>query len=150
MKVLLINPKANLPIEVRTSPPLGLAYLGAVSEERGDEVRILDMEVEETPLSQVLGEERPDLIGITANTIQIKAAWRVGQEIKAQIDLPIVLGGPHPTLLPEESAQRPEVDIVVRGEGESTWADLCQKLEGGGLIRGGRRDQLPPKWEGGP
>jgi len=134
MKVLLINPKANLPIEVRTSPPLGLAYLGAVSEERGDEVRILDMEVEEAPLSQVLREERPDLIGITANTIQIKAAWRVAQEIKAQIDLPIVLGGPHPTVLPEESAQRVEVDIVVRGEGETTWADLCQKWEVGASL----------------
>lgn len=131
MKVLLINPKVNLPIEVRTSPPLGLAYLGAVSEERGDEARILDMEVEETPLTQVLGEERPDLIGITANTIQIKAAWQVAQEIKAEIDLPIALGGPHPTVLPEESAQRPEVDIVVRGEGEVTWVDLCQKLEAG-------------------
>jgi len=134
MKVLLINPKANLPIEVRTSPPLGLAYLGAVSEERGDAVRILDMEVEEAPLSQVLREERPDLIGITANTIQIKAAWRVAQEIKAQIDLPIVLGGPHPTVLPEESAQRVEVDIVVRGEGETTWADLCQKWEVGASL----------------
>ena len=123
-----------MPIEVRTSPPLGLAYLGAVSEKRGDEVRILDMEVEETPISQVLREERPDLVGITANTIQIKAAWRVAQEIKAEIDLPIILGGPHPALLPEESAQRPEVDIVVRGEGEVTWADLCQKLEAGASL----------------
>lgn len=118
-----------MPIEVRTSPPLGLAYLGAVSEERGDEVRILDMEVEETPLNQVLREERPDLVGITANTIQIKAAWRVAQEIKAEMALPIVLGGPHPTVLPEESVKRPEVDVVVRGEGEATWADLCQRLE---------------------
>ncbi|MFQ6000780.1 MAG: B12-binding domain-containing radical SAM protein [Anaerolineae bacterium] len=134
MKVLLINPKANLPIEVRTSPPLGLAYLGAVSEERGDEVRILDMEAEETPLSQVLREERPDLVGITANTIQIKAAWRVAQDIKAEMALPVVLGGPHPTVLPEESAQRPEVDIVVRGEGEATWAHLCQRLEAGALL----------------
>jgi len=134
MKVLLINPKVNLPIEVRTSPPLGLAYLGAVSEERGDEVRILDMEVEETPLNQVLREERPDLVGITANTIQIKAAWRVAQEIKAEMAPPIVLGGPHPTVLPEESVKRPEVDVVVRGEGEATWADLCQRLESGALL----------------
>jgi len=92
------------------------------------------MEVEEAPLSQVLREERPDLVGITANTIQIKAAWRVAQEIKAEVALPIVLGGPHPTLLPQESAQRPEVDIVVRGEGEATWADLCQKWEGGASL----------------
>lgn len=134
MKVLLINPKANLPIEVRTSPPLGLAYLGAVSEQRGDEVRILDMEVEESPLSLVLREERPDLVGITANTIQIKAAWRVAREIKAEMALPIVLGGPHPTVLPEESAQRPEVDIVVRAEGEATWVDLCPRLEEGASL----------------
>lgn len=123
-----------MPIEVRTSPPLGLAYLGAVSEQRGHEVRILDMEVEESPLSLVLREERPDLVGITANTIQIKAAWRVAREIKAEMALPIVLGGPHPTVLPEESAQRPEVDIVVRGEGEATWVDLCPRLEEGASL----------------
>mgnify|MGYP000845516086 CR=1 FL=1 len=40
MRVLLINPKFRLPIDTRTTAHLGLAYLGAVSERRGDEVVI--------------------------------------------------------------------------------------------------------------
>ncbi len=136
MRVLLINPKANLPIDVRSSPSLGLAYIAAVSEKQGDEVRILDMEVESTPLRQVVKEHAPEVIGITANTIQIKATWRVAQELKEITGAPIVLGGPHPTFLPAESVERPEVDIVVRSEGEMTWVDLCAHLESGEPLEG--------------
>jgi len=132
MKVLFINPKTNLPIETRTSPSLGLAYLGAVSEQQGHTVRIYDGDVEDTLLERVLRDFAPDLVGITANTIQIKSAWRDAAVVKSVADIPVVLGGPHPTVLPAESAERPEVDIVVRGEGEVTWEELCQwrKVDG--------------------
>jgi len=126
MKVLLINPKTNLPIETRTSPSLGLAYLGAVSEQQGHTVRIYDGDVENISLEKVLRDFAPDLVGITANTIQIKSAWRDAALVKSVADIPVVLGGPHPTVLPAESAERQEVDIVVRGEGEATWEELCQ------------------------
>jgi len=126
IKVLLINPKTDLPIETRTSPSLGLAYLGAVSERQGHTVYIYDGDVENISLEKVLRDFAPDLVGITANTIQIKSAWRDAAAVKSLSDIPVVLGGPHPTVLPTESVERPEVDIVVRGEGESTWEELCQ------------------------
>ena len=129
MKVLLINPKIDLPIDVRSSPSLGLAYLAAMSEQRGDEVRVLDMDVEDTPLRQVVREHVPEVIGITANTIQIAGAWRAARELKHITHATVVLGGPHPTFLPAESVERPEIDIVVRGEGELSWVDLCAHLE---------------------
>jgi anaerobic magnesium-protoporphyrin IX monomethyl ester cyclase len=131
LRVLLINPGVDLPIDVRSSPSLGLAYIAATAEKRGDEVRILDMEVESTPLRQVVKEHAADVVGISANTIQIKTAWRVAQELKEMTAVPIVLGGPHPTFLPAESVERPEIDIVVRSEGEITWVDLCAHLESG-------------------
>ena len=43
MRLLLVNPKSKLPIDTRTSPPLGLAYLAAVAEQRGDEVCVHDV-----------------------------------------------------------------------------------------------------------
>jgi len=44
--------------------------------------------------------------------------------------LPIILGGAHATLLPEETlVATPEIDIIVRGEGEETIIDLLQALE---------------------
>ena len=42
MRVMIVNPKFRLPIDTRTTPHLGLAYLAAVSEERGDEVLLFD------------------------------------------------------------------------------------------------------------
>jgi anaerobic magnesium-protoporphyrin IX monomethyl ester cyclase len=126
MKVLLINPKVNLPIETRTSPSLGLAYLGAVSERQGHTVRVYDGDVEDISLEKVLRDFAPDLVGITANTIQIKSAWRDAAVVKSVADIPVVLGGPHPTVLPAESVEHSEVDIVVRGEGEATWEELCR------------------------
>jgi anaerobic magnesium-protoporphyrin IX monomethyl ester cyclase len=118
LRVLLIDPKTDLPIDVRRSPSLGLAYLAAASERRGDEVRVLDMQAEDTPLERVVTEHSPDVVGITATTIQIESAWRFARGLKRLTDARIVLGGSHPTVLPAESVERPEIDAVVRGEGE--------------------------------
>ena len=128
LRVLLIVPGATLPIATRTSPQLGIAYLAAVSEARGDRVRVYDGDVEDNSLDNVLREFEPDLVGITANTTQIKGAWRDAGVVKAWRDVPVVLGGPHPAVLPEESLQLGTVDIVARGEGEVTWQELSEML----------------------
>ncbi len=129
MRVALINPKFRLPIDTRTTPHLGLAYLAAVSEKRGDEVVIFDADVEKQSVADFVQEFRPHIVGITANTPQVKQAWRAAQSIKEVYDCPIVLGGPHVSVLPEESCEKPYVDIVVRGEGEDGWVDICNRLE---------------------
>ena len=129
MRVALINPKFRLPIDTRTTPHLGLAYLAAFSEKRGDEVVIFDADVEKQPIAEFIQEYRPDIVGITANTPQVKQAWRTAKAIKEVHDCLIVLGGPHVSVLPEESCEKPFVDVVVRGEGEETWVDVCNRLE---------------------
>ncbi len=129
MKVVLINPKFHLPIDTRTTPHLGLAYLAAVSERRGDEVYIYDADVEDEPLDRLTLRVKPDLVGITANTPQVKQAWRHAEAIKEVWDVPVVIGGPHPSVLPEESATKKAIDIVVEGEGEDTWIDISNRLE---------------------
>ena len=129
MRVALINPRFRLPIDTRTTAHLGLAYLAAVSERRGDEVVIFDADVEKQTVAEFVQEFRPHLVGITANTPQVKQAWRTAKAIKEVHDCPIVLGGPHVSVLPEESCEKPYVDIVVRGEGEDAWIDISQRLE---------------------
>ena len=130
MRVLLINPKFHLPIDTRTTPHLGLAYLAAISERRGDEVCVFDMDVENMPLTQKVSEFKPHIVGITANTPQVKQAWLAARTIKALADTPVVIGGPHPSALPDESAVKPEIDVVVRGEGEATWVELSDLVDG--------------------
>ncbi len=129
LRVLLVNPRFQLPIDTRTTPHLGLAYLAAVSEQRGDEVRVFDMDVEDVPLTDFAREYQPDLVGITSNTPQVMQGWSAARQIKAALDVPIVQGGPHISALPEEAAARPEIDIAARGEGEATWLELCQTIE---------------------
>jgi len=129
LRVLLINPRFQLPIDTRTTPHLGIAYLAAVSERRGDEVRVFDMDVEEVRLTDFVREYQPEIVGITSNTPQVKQGWSAARTIKLVLDVPIAQGGPHVSALPEESAARPEIDIVARGEGEETWIDLCNTLE---------------------
>ncbi len=130
MRVLLINPRFQLPIDTRTTPHLGIAYLAAVSERRGDEVAVFDQDVEEVRLTDFVREYRPDIVGIGTNTPQVKQGWLCAREVKGVLpNVVVVQGGPHVSALPEESAARAEIDIVVRGEGEDTWIDLCNILE---------------------
>lgn len=133
MRVALINPRFRLPIDTRTTAHLGLAYLGAVSQKRGDTVRVFDCDVEEQSLEDFVQEFKPNLIGITANTPQVKQAWRTAKAIKDVYDVPIVLGGPHVSVAAEgldyESVERPYVDMVVRGEGEAPWLEISNKVE---------------------
>jgi anaerobic magnesium-protoporphyrin IX monomethyl ester cyclase len=133
LRVALINPMFRLPIDTRTSPHMGLAYLGAVSERRGDDVRIYDADIEEQSLADFICEFKPQIVGITANTPQVKQSWRTAAAIKKELDVPIVLGGPHVSVVSEEldfeSLNSPAVDMVVRGEGEGPWIEVCNLVE---------------------
>jgi radical SAM superfamily enzyme YgiQ (UPF0313 family) len=133
LRVALINPKFRLPIDTRTSPHLALAYLGAVSERRGDEVRVFDADVEEQSFQDFLREFKPHLVGITTNTPQVKQSWRTAAAIKEVMDIPVVLGGPHVSVVSEEldfeSLRQPQVDLVVRGEGEGPWIEISDIVE---------------------
>ncbi len=134
MKVLLVSPKSTA-WSSRKHIPLGLGYLAAVLERGGHQVQLYDAEVEEEPLTSVLDQGRFQLVGVTAVTPLIYEAWEVAKEAKERGAV-TVLGGPHPTLLPDESLERPEVDLVVRGEGEETIIELVEALEGGRSLEG--------------
>lgn len=76
---------------------------------------------------------RPDLVGITMLSVEVASALRVSQICKQyKPDLPVVWGGVHPTFLYAESLRYPEVDFVVRGEGEHAMLELCRVFEGKG------------------
>ena len=96
-------------------------------------MRIYDADVEEQPLAEFIQEFRPHIVGITANTPQVKQAWRTAAAIKAAADIPVVLGGPHVSVVSEdldfESLRQPGVDMVVRGEGEGPWIEICDLVE---------------------
>ena len=130
MKILLINPCPSV-WHAPKVPPLGLGYIAAVLEREGHAVRIWDAVVE--PQKPSLSGY--DLVGATAVTPQIREAWKLLAEAKAH-GACTVLGGPHPTCMPEESLNQPQVDFVVRQEGEAAIVDLVRAIEQGGRLQG--------------
>jgi radical SAM superfamily enzyme YgiQ (UPF0313 family) len=127
MRILLISPISKV-WSSRKHIPLGLGYLAAVLEQAGHQVRIYDAVVEDEPLRDVLERGKFEVVGISSTTPIINEAWEAAREAKAHGAVTI-LGGPHLTLLPDESMQRPEVDLVVRGEGEDAIVEIASNLE---------------------
>lgn len=72
-------------------------------------------------------DEQPDLIGITCNSGNMDTARVVVGRLRAH-GIPIVLGGSHPTVLPEQSLRYTGADLCVQGEGEQTLLDIVQAL----------------------
>jgi radical SAM superfamily enzyme YgiQ (UPF0313 family) len=83
--------------------------------------------VEEEPLSDLLVGQPFDIVGISSVTPLIHEAWEAARQAKTQHSITI-LGGPHPTLMPDESLEQPQVDLVVRGEAEETIVEIVQAL----------------------
>jgi radical SAM superfamily enzyme YgiQ (UPF0313 family) len=69
-----------------------------------------------------------DLVGITAMTHQAARAYEIADRFR-QRGIPVVLGGIHPTVLPDEARQH--ADAVVVGEAEPVWAQLLSDLRAG-------------------
>ncbi len=128
MKVLLVSPKSTV-WSSRTHIHMGLGYLaGSLIDAGYDRVTLFDAAVEDESLSAHLARERYDIVGISSPTPLIYEAWEAAAQAKEQGAITI-LGGPHLTLMPEESMQRPEVDLVVRGEAEDTLVEILQEIE---------------------
>ena len=107
--------------------PLALLHIAASLKQDGFSVRILDMRLEDYRQVQV---GNPVFVGISCMSgLQIKYALEFARYVRTQNPAcPLVWGGVHPTLLPEQTACNDFVDIVVRGEGELIVKDLAVAL----------------------
>ncbi|NMA26949.1 MAG: B12-binding domain-containing radical SAM protein [Burkholderiales bacterium] len=117
-------------------PPLNLAMLGAYLNARGVEVEIRDFDVE--PLDDLepwLERFQPDLVGMTAMTPMILGAAKLAERIRRFAShLPVVIGGPHASAIPERTLREfPQFDFAVSGEGEVPLAHLVESLGGASL-----------------
>lgn len=151
MRVLLIQPPYDLDDddERQAMPPLGLAYVAAVLERDGHEVRILDCVAEGFRRLVALPEGRrrhgldgddlvrtvrdfdPRVVGVSCLfSSQSPAAHHVCRLVKsADPDLVTVMGGAHPSVVPEEVLADANVDLAAIGEGEMTMLRLVRALE---------------------
>ena len=127
MKVLFIQPP--YPFSEFPKPSYALMSLGAALKAKGVEVEVLDLLSTRYSLKKIdacLARYEPDLIGITSVTMNFPTAVKTIQYCKTLRPRAVtVMGGPHVTFTAVETLRAfPGVDIIVRGEGEETFADL--------------------------
>jgi len=117
MKVVLYQPDDGEPPHY----PVQLLMLGAALEEAGHEPIIIDGRLGDTPPSDY------HMLGVSALTgNQITDALKFCEKSPARVK---VWGGWHPTLLPEQTARHPMVDVAVIGQGEETITQLADNNE---------------------
>ncbi|MBI4287981.1 MAG: cobalamin B12-binding domain-containing protein [Chloroflexi bacterium] len=146
--------------------PLGISYLAGVLEQSGIEVSIYNPDIVtrgkkstdesripkyhtyintlrslEHPLwsevETVIARHQPDLVGITVMTARYGSALNVSKIVKRlSKDVPVVWGGIHPTIMADDCLKHPEVDVVVRGEGEYVFKNLVEHFGQFGSMAG--------------
>jgi len=137
MNVVLINPdyKKVYKYVGRKStmvlPPLSLAYLAAFLQKNSYFVEIFDLaavEISDEALIKEIKNKKFDLVGITSTTNTIEETYRLASLIKKKLEIKIVVGGAHPSVLPKQTLKEcSAIDFVIMGEGELTMLDLVSK-----------------------
>jgi radical SAM superfamily enzyme YgiQ (UPF0313 family) len=114
--------------------PLGLGYVAAVLREKGHTVTFLDLALEsgdsvDTLIGWVKGHQA-QAIGFSAITPQYNECLDLVNRARSRLgSIPIIIGGPPPSALPEEVLRDGVADIVVISEGEEIAPDLFGALE---------------------
>lgn len=117
--------------------PTSLGFLaGYIREHNKVAPKIIDgqiVDLNRNKIEELLRQdEGPKIVGMSVITINAQRAYRLAKQIKEiDRDYLIVLGGIHATVLPDECLGIPEVDIVIRGEGEKALSELILCLENG-------------------
>lgn len=131
-KVVLLNPPfCQHPV---AQTPLSVMAAASLLDSQGYKVEIVNGSIEPDYVGEVVEKCRGAIcLGISAMTgHQIRGGITASLAVcKMYPNLPIVWGGWHASILPQETARDTAVDIVVRGQGEKTFTELVQAMESG-------------------
>jgi len=129
MKILFIYP--NLTRQEYIS--LGIAYLSSYLKREGHEAYLMDYTFggNTQDCLDMIEKVKPGIIGFSLRSGEFRFSLRLAEEIKKKFNIPIIFGGVHPTIAPEETISKKPVDMICVGEGELALAELLQKMENG-------------------
>ncbi len=111
----------------------GIGSISAVLKQAGHRTQLLILShFDAGALRAAIRRYRPGLVALSVTS----GFWEMGRDIACWIKRndgpPVLLGGVHPTMCPEESIAAEGVFAICRGEGEYPTLELCEALEGGG------------------
>jgi radical SAM superfamily enzyme YgiQ (UPF0313 family) len=133
--VLLIYPQLGSWDDVVRDIPLSLIYAATHSVKQGFKVRILDLRVAGSDWPRLLDQnlsDGPILVGLSVMTGKpILNALKISRYIKETYGTTVVWGGPHPTILPEQTLENSYIDYVIRDWGSKALCGLIEHLKNG-------------------
>jgi radical SAM superfamily enzyme YgiQ (UPF0313 family) len=136
MKILLYNPDNG--VTKNFMPHLWMFLLKALTPS-GHEVILIDgnaKPLSDPELVSFIQEQGIGLVGIGAMTRMVQKAYRVADAVRAA-GVPVVMGGPHVTELPDEALGRDggpkHADAVALGEADETWPKIVEDAARGQL-----------------
>jgi radical SAM superfamily enzyme YgiQ (UPF0313 family) len=117
--------------------PLAPATLaGLTPRDRDTQIRFYDDRTESIPF-----DEPADLVAMSVETYTAKRSYQIASEYRRR-GVPVVMGGFHPTLVPEEASEHAE--SIVIGEAERLWPEVLSDFRSGRLQRVYRQPSRPP------
>jgi radical SAM superfamily enzyme YgiQ (UPF0313 family) len=135
MKITFIRPHITARRAADALEPLAFGILAKLTPP-DVEVTLHDARIEPVPL-----DEPTDLVALTVETFTAKYAYQLAAQYRAR-GIPVVMGGYHPTLLPEETLQF--ADAIAIGDAETVWTKIVEDARAGKLQR---VYQSPPNLE---
>lgn len=128
MRIQLVVP-TGIKDSISPMPSLGVSYIASVLDQEGHDVNVIDNFLEclsEKNILKRIGQFEPDIVGLSFGTENRFAAIKLASSLKKNFPtIPVVVGGPHPSLAWEDLLLNvPSIDVVAIGEGEDTAVDL--------------------------
>jgi radical SAM superfamily enzyme YgiQ (UPF0313 family) len=128
-RVFLVNPPSPEPVR---TPLLSFCHLAASLRARGHEVALYDASApaatrDADAIAARIEAFAPDLVGLHLKTLHVQPAYALAAALGGR--WPLVAGGPHATICPDEPLAR-GFRFVVRGEGEEALPELADALDG--------------------
>ncbi len=119
---------------VAFEPPVGISELASFLNQKGRDAKILDIPGHFLSNEEVESEIlrlKPQIAGITTMSATVAESLRIAKSIKRiSPSTTVVIGGVHPTVMPESILEKEYVDYVVRGEGEFALLDIDKVVKG--------------------
>lgn len=132
-KIVLVRPQ-NI-YNYNNYPPLNLISIGTRLKQEGYEVVIINCAFEKDHLTTISEHVTDALfVGISFLTSEIPSTYEILKFVKKNFKVPIVVGGWHCTLFPEQMANCEYTDFVVVGEGEEHTVAIAKAIETGNWI----------------
>ncbi len=134
MKLVFVRPNMHEGRSSDAMEPLAFAILTSLTPTDVD-VRLFDERLEAVPF-----DVEADLVAMTVETYTARRAYRIAAEFRRR-GVSVVLGGYHPTFLPDEALCY--ADAVVQGDAEGLWPTVVEDARRGRLRRLYRQDDFP-------